>query len=206
MNWWQRLRSRGRLEDELDAELRFHFDRLVADYVAEGLPERDALRRARQEFGGVEAIKDDCRDARGTRWAHDLAQDVRFAARLLLKDRSFTVIAVLALALGIGVNNTLFTVVNALCIRGLPVDAAGRVVDISNRDRSGRPMPLSRRQFEDLLASLACCDRRDVGLCHASCHPARRPDRCGARGGRPRLHQCLRRDPPASADRTRVSR
>ena len=128
MNWWQRLRSRGRLEDELDAELRFHFDQLVADYMAEGLPERDALRRARQEFGGVEAIKDHCRDARGTRWAHDLAQDVRFSARLLLKDRSFTVIAVLALALGVGVNNPLFTVVNALCLRGLPVEAAGRVV------------------------------------------------------------------------------
>jgi hypothetical protein len=53
MNWWQRLRGRGRLEDELDAELRFHFDRLVADSIAGGLSEDDARRRARSEFGGL---------------------------------------------------------------------------------------------------------------------------------------------------------
>ena len=83
MTWWQRVRGRGRLEDELDAELRFHFDRLVADGIAAGLPEEEARRRARAEFGGLEAVKDACREARGTRWAHDLAQDVRFSVRLL---------------------------------------------------------------------------------------------------------------------------
>lgn len=67
MNWWQRLRWRGRMEDELDAELRFHFDRLVADYTAEGLSEEEARQRARAEFGGVEAIKDDCCDASSCR-------------------------------------------------------------------------------------------------------------------------------------------
>jgi putative ABC transport system permease protein len=55
---------------------------------------------------------------------HDLAQDVRFAARLLLKDRAFTAVAILALGLGIGVNNTLFTILNAFCIRGLPIENA----------------------------------------------------------------------------------
>lgn len=154
MNWWQRLRNHGRLEDELDAELRFHFDRLVADYTAEGLPEEDARRRARAEFGGVEAIKDDCREARGTRWAHDVAQDIRYSTRLLLKERRVTLVAVLALALGIGVNNTLFTVVNAICIRGLPIAGVERLVDIAGRDDTQRPLPLSRREFEDLRAAM----------------------------------------------------
>jgi putative ABC transport system permease protein len=89
----------------------------------------------------------------GTRWCHDVARDVRFSARLLLKDRRFTLVAVLALALGVGANNTLFTVVNAICIRGLSVADVDRLVDVSNRGGSGRPMPLSIRQFEDLVAA-----------------------------------------------------
>ena len=90
MNWWQRVRHRWRMEDELDAELRFHFDHLVSDYRALGLSEADARRRARAEFGGIEDVRDACRDARGTRWVHDIALDVRFSARLLAKERGFT--------------------------------------------------------------------------------------------------------------------
>ena len=153
MIWWQRLRARGTLENQLDAELRFHFDRLVTDYMAEGLSEEAARRRARAEFGGVDAIKEACRDARGTRWAHELAQDVRYSARRLVKGRRETAIAVLALALGIGVNNTLFTVVNAICLRGLPVAGAGRLVDIAARDETQRPLPLSSREFDALRAA-----------------------------------------------------
>ena len=136
MTWWQRLRGHGRLEDELDAELRFHFDRLVADYTAEGLSEEEARRRARAEFGGVEAIKDDCREARGTRWAHDLTQAVRYSARRLVKERRVTLVAVLALALGIGVNNTQFTVVNAICIRGLPIPGVERLAGTCTAGRA----------------------------------------------------------------------
>jgi len=153
MSWWQRLRRRWQLEDQLDSELRFHFDRLVADYIAAGCSERDARQKARVEFGGLEAIKDDCREARGTRWAHDLSHDLRFAARLLIKDRAFTAVAVLALALGIGVNNTLFTIVNALCIRGLPIEAPDRVIDISERDQTHPFLLLTPRQFQWLESS-----------------------------------------------------
>jgi predicted permease len=154
MTWWQRVRRRWRLEDELDAELRFHFDRLVADYMRDGCSERDARQRARAEFGGLEAVKDDCRDARGTGWVHDIAHDLRFAARLLAKDRGFTAIAVLALALGMGVNNTLFTVAEAICLRGLPIADADRVVEISERDQTHPFLTLSRRQFETLAAAI----------------------------------------------------
>ena len=100
MNWWQRLRNRGRLERELDAELRYHFDRQVDDNVRMGMSEEEARRRARLDLGGDDQVKESCRDARGTRWVDDIGQDLRFAARLLLKDRWFTLPAVIALALG----------------------------------------------------------------------------------------------------------
>jgi len=83
----------------------------------------------------------------------EIGQDVRFSARLLARDRRFTFVAVLALALGIGANNTLFTVVNAICIRGLPFAGVDRLVDVSNRPGNGRPQPLSSRQFADLVGA-----------------------------------------------------
>ena len=101
MNWWQRLLNRNRLERELDAELRYHFDRQVDDNIRMGMSEEEARRCARVDLGGEAQLKESCRDARGTRWVEDVEKDFRFAARLLLKDRSFTVPAVIALALGI---------------------------------------------------------------------------------------------------------
>jgi predicted permease len=137
VNWWQRLRNEDRLERELDAELRYHFDREVADNVRMGMSEEEARRRARLDLGGDDPLKESCRDARGTRWFHDTAQDLRFAARLLLKDVRFTLPAVLALALGIGMNGTMFTIVNAM-IRGLPIDGPDRIMSIHARDGAGR--------------------------------------------------------------------
>ena len=93
MSWWNRLRNRDRLEGELDAELRDHVERQVAGHVRAGLPEDEARRRARLEFGGLDQIKELCRDARGTRWVDETWQDLRFAARLLASQRSFTVVS-----------------------------------------------------------------------------------------------------------------
>lgn len=137
MNWWQRLRNRDRLERELDAELRYHFDREVDDNVRMGMSEEEARRRARLDLGGDDQLKESCRDARRTRWVHDIGQDLRFATRLLLKDRWFTLPAVLALALGIGMNGTMFTIVNAM-IRGLPIDSPDQIMSIHARDSAGR--------------------------------------------------------------------
>jgi putative ABC transport system permease protein len=150
MNWWRRLWQRDRLERELDRELGFHFERLVDDHVRAGLSPEEARRAARLEFGGIAQVQEACRDARRTRWAHDFGYDLRFAARLLLKERALTATAVLALALGVGVNNTLFSIVNALCIRGLPVHRPDRMVFLDARDAAARSQPLTLDELEAL--------------------------------------------------------
>jgi hypothetical protein len=121
MKWWRRLLQRDRVERQLDAELRDHFERLVADYVREGVTEADARRRARLEFGGMEQVKEQCRDARGTRWVDEIVQDVRYGLRLLRRSPAFTLVAVSSLALGIGANSAIFTLVDRVLLKSLPV-------------------------------------------------------------------------------------
>lgn len=151
MNWWQRLLKRDRLERELDAELRFHVERQVEDNVREGMSEKEARRRARAQFGGLDQVKDDCRDARGTRWVEDAVQDLRFAARLLAKERWFTLSAVVALALGIGVNMSVFTIVNGMNLRALPVERPDQIMQLSSQELRGRGrgMGASYADFRD---------------------------------------------------------
>ena len=133
MNWLNRLLRRDRLEAQLDAELRDHFERLVLDYMQEGASEPDARRRARLEFGGFDQVKELCRDARGTRWLEDFTQDVRYGWRGLQRDRSFAIIAVLTLALGVGANTSVFSVINALLLRPLPVPDPSGLISLQRR-------------------------------------------------------------------------
>ena len=131
MSWWTRKGNRGRIEEELDAELRDHVERQVADYVRAGMSAREARRRARLEFGGLDQVKEICRDVRGTRWIEETWQDLRFAVRLLVRERWFAAAAILALGLGIGLTSTAFTVYNAVLVRGLPVDDPGRIMALA---------------------------------------------------------------------------
>jgi predicted permease len=128
MRWLERLLRRGAQEARLDAELRDHLERLTAEYVAAGMSEPDARRRARLEFGGVEQIKEDCRDVRGTRLFDDLVQDVRYGLRMLKASPAVTFVAVASLALGIGANGAMFSLVDSVLLKTLPVREPERLV------------------------------------------------------------------------------
>src|SRR6185437_2210247 len=108
------LFSRASVERELDDELRFHIDHAAAKYERQGMPRDGAVRRAHLEFGGVEQMKEATRDARGTARLESVVRDVRYAVRSLLGHPAFTLTVVATLALGIGANAAIFTLVDAL--------------------------------------------------------------------------------------------
>jgi predicted permease len=133
MNWFQRLSKTGRMEKELDAELRFHFETQVADKIQAGLTEAEARRATRLEFGGIEQVKQDCRESRGTLWLVSIAQDLRFGARILTKSPGFSATAIVVLALGIGVCTLAFSLYNIATLQFLPVREPATVVRIQRR-------------------------------------------------------------------------
>jgi predicted permease len=133
MNWFQRLSKTGRMEKELDGELRFHFETQVADKINAGLTEAEARRATRLEFGGLEQIKEDCRESRGTLWLVSIVQDLRFGARILAKSPGFSLTAILVLALGIGVCTLAFSLYNIAALQYLPVRDPATVVRIQRR-------------------------------------------------------------------------
>jgi predicted permease len=133
MNWLQRLSRNGRMEQELDTELRFHFESQVADKIHAGMSEGEARRTTRLEFGGLDQIKEDCRESRGTLWLASIMQDLRFGARILARSPGFAITAILVLALGIGVNTLAFSLYNLIALQSIPVREPATLVGIQRR-------------------------------------------------------------------------
>jgi putative ABC transport system permease protein len=132
-----RLRSlfrRDTVESEADAELRFHFDQQVEKYIRSGRTREEAMRRARLEFGGHEQLKEEVRDARGVNLIETLFQDIRYGLRVLGRTPVISGVAILSLALGIGANTAIFSLIDTVMLRMLPVENPEELTQVRIRD------------------------------------------------------------------------
>src|SRR4029079_12537317 len=121
---WRTLRTwirRSAFEDEMRDEMRLHLEARAAHLVRRGLSPPDAARQARLEFGPIETRKDEARASAGVRILDEVTGDVRYALRACARNKSFAAAAIVTLALGIGANAAIFTLIDALILRTLPV-------------------------------------------------------------------------------------
>jgi putative ABC transport system permease protein len=147
MNWLRRLFRKSRAETELDRELRFHLEQQIADEIAARATLEEARRRAQQEFGGLERVKEEVRETHWETQLDNLARDFRYALRTLRKDRRFSLLAICALALGIGATTIVFSVVYNVFFHALPYQDYNRSVVLSIHNPGGFGAEKVRRYF-----------------------------------------------------------
>jgi putative ABC transport system permease protein len=149
-----RIRSlfrRARVEEELEDELRFHLERQIDKYVSGGMSREEATRRVRLEFGALDRVKEQCRDAQGITLLTAFAQDLQYGLRILRRSPGFTTVTVFILALGIGANTAVFSIIDAVLLRPLPYKNANRLVVVWQRippDKVGMAFD-TYRQFDE---------------------------------------------------------
>lgn len=144
------LGRRGKSERELAKEMEAHLAMMEADLQRQGLSEEEAKFAARRAFGAMEQAKEQYRDQRGFVPLEQLWQDLRHAGRSLRKSLGFSLVAVLSLALGIGVNTAIFTLFNGILLKQLPIPEAARVVQLEARGKTWTSGGLSYPQFSEL--------------------------------------------------------
>lgn len=142
------LLRRSRVEAELEREIDLHIEQLTKEYIASGMSQTDARIAARRQFGPVELTKEQCRDTRKVNLLEDLARDVVYAFRLLRKSPGFTFTAVLSLAFGIGANTVVFSILNALVLKPLPVAQPDRIFFVNNSGQPANSFP-NYREIRD---------------------------------------------------------
>src|SRR5215471_12860449 len=138
---WRALSRRRDWEQELDDEMRDHIAHRTAHLIRVGVAPDEAARRARLQFGPPESFKELCREAHGLRWPNEILQDLRYGWRMLRRNPGFSLIAVLSLALGIGVNIVVFGVINGILLRPMPVPDPERIVSVA------RPLGTASQSF-----------------------------------------------------------
>jgi len=131
MYWLRRLFHKEQTEKQLDSELRFHLEQQAAEYIEAGMDPDQARRRAQIEFGGMEGLKEECRESRRVHIVDTFLQDVRYGVRMLRKSPGFTLAAVLTLALGMGANTTIFSTMDAMLLHPLNFPDLDRLVAVS---------------------------------------------------------------------------
>jgi predicted permease len=147
----QRLRSLFKpsgVENDLQQELALHLEQLTNEYKAQGLPEHEARMAARRAFGGVAATAEQCRDTRRLRFLEDIGRDLAYAFRLLARSPGFTATAVLSLALGIGANTAIFSAIDALMLRSLPVRNPEQLVMLTKAVPNDSLLTFPFREFD----------------------------------------------------------
>ncbi len=141
------LFRKKRLDRQMDEEFEFHLDQLAAQLMNSGITRHQALREARRQFGSLQSVREVYRDQQGVPWLADLFADLRHGLRLMKRNRGFSTIAVLTMAIGIGATASIFSFVNAVYLRPAPYPNAARLVDVVNEVRGywNGPSHTSRR-------------------------------------------------------------